>query len=79
MGRVTYESFYGAWPHREGPMAEKMNTMTKYVVSSSAVESDDWQDVIVISDDVLGSVAALKDGDGGPILVAGSRTSRKHC
>ena len=33
LGRVTYESFYGAWPQREGPMAEKINTMTKYVAS----------------------------------------------
>jgi dihydrofolate reductase len=74
LGRVTYESFYGAWPHREGPMAEKINTMTKYVVSSSAVETSDWQDTTVIGDDVLGRVAALKDGDGGPIIVAGSRT-----
>ena len=74
LGRVTYEGFYGAWPHREGPMAEKINTMTKYVVSSSAVETSDWQDMTVIDDDVLGRVAALKEGDGGPILVAGSRT-----
>ena len=74
LGRVTYESFYGAWPHREGPMAAKINTMPKYVVSSSAVETSDWQDVTAIGDDVLGQVAALKGGDGGPILIAGSRT-----
>jgi dihydrofolate reductase len=75
LGRVTYEGFYGAWPHREGPMAEKINTMTKYVASSSTVETEDWQDTTVIGDDVLGRVAALKEeGDGGPILIAGSRT-----
>ncbi len=74
LGRVTYEGFYGAWPHREGPMAEKINTMTKYVASSSDVESSDWQDVTVLGEDVLAGVAALKEGDGGPILVAGSRT-----
>jgi dihydrofolate reductase len=74
LGRVTYEGFYGAWPHRDDPMADKINTMTKYVVSSSAVETSDWQDTTVIGDDVLGRVAALKEGEGGPILVAGSRT-----
>jgi dihydrofolate reductase len=74
LGRVTYESFYGAWPQREGPMAEKINTMTKYVASSSAVETSDWQDTTVIGDDVLGRVTELKATDGGPILVAGSRT-----
>ena len=55
-------------------MAEKINTMTKYVVSSSAVETSDWQDVTAIGEDVLGRVAALKEGEGGPILIAGSRT-----
>jgi dihydrofolate reductase len=75
LGRVTYEGFYGAWPHRDDPMADKINTMTKYVVTSSAVETSDWQDVTVIGDDVVGRVAALKEeGEGGPILVAGSRT-----
>ncbi|MEP6622833.1 MAG: hypothetical protein ABJC79_00170 [Acidimicrobiia bacterium] len=29
IGRVTYDSFYGAWPHREGPMAKNINTTGK--------------------------------------------------
>jgi dihydrofolate reductase len=72
LGRVTYESFYGAWPQREGPMAEKINTMTKYVASTT-LGSSDWHDTHVIAD-VPAEVAKLKEGDGGPILVAGSRT-----
>ena len=32
LGRVTYESFASAWPAREGPFAETMNAMPKYVV-----------------------------------------------
>jgi dihydrofolate reductase len=31
VGRVTYESFAGAWPSYEGPMADRMNAMPKYV------------------------------------------------
>ena len=73
LGRVTYESFYGAWPLREGPMAEKINTMRK-VVASTTLATSDWHDTTIITGDVLGAVAALKDEDGGPILVAGSRT-----
>ena len=40
LGRVTYESFAGAWPHRtdEAGFAEKMNAMPKYVVSSTLGE-----------------------------------------
>lgn len=35
LGRKTYESFAGAWPEREGPFADKMNAMPKYVVSTT--------------------------------------------
>ena len=35
LGRVTYESFAGAWPEREGPLADKINRMPKYVVSTT--------------------------------------------
>jgi dihydrofolate reductase len=35
LGRRTYESFYGAWPHREGAFADKINTMPKYVASTT--------------------------------------------
>ena len=40
LGRKTYESFAGAWPDREGPFADKFNTMPKYVVSSTLGESE---------------------------------------
>ena len=73
LGRRTYESFHGAWPHREDPMADKINAMPKYVVSSTLGHSE-WHDTTVISADVERRVTELKAGDGGPILVAGSRT-----
>ena len=73
LGRITYESFYGAWPHREGAFADKINTMTKYVASTT-LGSSPWHGTTVIADDVPGAVAGLKAQDGGPILVAGSRT-----
>ena len=77
IGRVTYESFYGAWPNREGAFAEKINTMPKYVASTT-LGSSDWHDTTVIASDVAGTVAGLKEQDGGPILVAGSRTLVHH-
>ena len=42
LGRNTYESFYGAWPERSGPMAEKINTMEKFVVAAS-LETIEWE------------------------------------
>jgi dihydrofolate reductase len=71
LGRRTYESFAGAWPQREGPMAEKINTMRK-VVASSTLGASDWQNTTVVGSDLEGAVRALKEEDGGPILVAGS-------
>jgi dihydrofolate reductase len=73
LGRRTYESFAGAWPQRDGEMADKLNTMTKYVASTT-LTSADWPGTTIIDADVPARVAELKAGEGGPILVAGSRS-----
>ncbi len=72
LGRVTYEGFAAAWPGRtdEVGFADKMNAMRKYVVSSTLADPS-WSNSTVIAAD---EVAGLRDGDGGDILVAGSRT-----
>ena len=72
LGRVTYDGFSAAWPERGGDFADKMNGMRK-VVASTTLEDPEWNNTTVIRD-VAGEVAALKEEDGGPILVAGSRT-----
>lgn len=73
LGRITYESFYGAWPDRDGPMAEKINSMRK-LVASTTLGSSDWTDTTVIDSDLEGAVGSVKEEDGGPILIAGSRS-----
>jgi len=73
LGRVTYESFVGAWPDRDGPMADKINTMRKVVVSNT-IDASPWHDTTVVGGDVAAAVGALKAEDGAPILVIGSRT-----
>lgn len=73
LGRVTYESFAGAWPQRTGEFAEKMNAMPKYVVTTT-LASLEWNNSTVINGDVAGEIRRLQEQDGGPILVAGSRT-----
>jgi dihydrofolate reductase len=74
LGRVTYEGFAEAWPPRSGGFADKMNSMPKHVVSSTLAEPLEWDNATVVGGDVAAEVARLKDGDGGPILVAGSST-----
>ena len=71
LGRVTYEGFAGAWPQRGGAFADKMNGMPKYVVSTT-LKDPEWNNTSVIRD--ADEVGALKEENGGPILVAGSRT-----
>lgn len=73
LGRNTYESFVGAWPRREGPMADKINTMRK-ILASTTLGSSDWHDTTVVDSDLEGAIGAIKQEDGGPILVAGSRS-----
>lgn len=73
LGRTTYESFYDAWPSRDGAMADKINTMPKYVASTT-LQSLEWETASLLELPVTTSVADLKRGDGGPILIAGSRT-----
>jgi dihydrofolate reductase len=73
LGRRTYESFYSAWPQRSGPMAEKINTMEKFVVSAS-LETIEWDTAARLGTPLSDAVTELKSRDGGPILVAGSGT-----
>jgi dihydrofolate reductase len=72
LGRVTYESFAGAWPQRTGEFADRINSMPKYVVSST-LKDPGWENVTVIDGDVPAEVAKLKDQISGDILIAGSR------
>jgi dihydrofolate reductase len=73
IGRVTYESFANAWPTREGPFADKFNTMPKYLVSST-IKDPEWNNTTVIDGggDVAKEVSELKKGFDGEIQVAGS-------
>jgi dihydrofolate reductase len=73
LGRVTYESFAGAWPNREGPFAENLNRDPKYVVSTT-LKNPEWENTTVLdSGDATAQVKKLKDEIDGTILVAGSR------
>jgi dihydrofolate reductase len=76
LGRITYEGFADAWPQREGDpnmggFAKKMNTMPKYVYSTT-LESADWQNTTVLSGDFAADIHKVKDEVDGVILVAGS-------
>lgn len=75
LGRVTYEGFAAAWPtmEDEAGFAEKMNSMPKYVVSST-LESADWENSTILSGDLAEEIGRIKEEVDGVILVAGSAT-----
>jgi dihydrofolate reductase len=73
LGRVTYEGFAAAWPKMtdEAGFAEKMNSMPKYVVSST-LEQAEWNNSTILRGDLPEEIAKLKSEVDGVILVAGS-------
>ena len=73
LGRVTYEGFAAAWPSMEDDagFAEKMNSMPKYVVSSTLREAA-WNNSTILSGDFAEEVGKLREEVDGSILVAGS-------
>ncbi|MEU4807170.1 dihydrofolate reductase family protein [Actinosynnema sp. NPDC023587] len=74
LGRVSYQAFAPVWPG----MTEQFpayNAMPKYVVSTTLRDEDlvsDWGATTILRS--LEDVAALKEGEGGPISVHGSAT-----
>jgi len=72
LGRVTYEGFAKAWPAmNDNPFGEKMNSMPKFVVSST-LEDPSWENTTVLGGDLADEIGRLKQQVDGDILVAGS-------
>jgi len=74
MGRVSYEAFAPVWPGMTVDFAG-YNAMPKYVVSTTLEEKDlvdNWGEITILRS--LDDVAALKETEGGPIIVNGSAT-----
>ncbi|WP_326950850.1 MULTISPECIES: dihydrofolate reductase family protein [unclassified Amycolatopsis] len=71
IGRRTYESFAGAWPHVDDELGDKYNSMPKYVVSSTLTDPA-WNNTTVLAGDVIAEVTTLKERFDGEIQVPGS-------
>jgi dihydrofolate reductase len=70
-GRRTYEFLAARWPSRSGELADRLNDMPKYVVSST-LKDPDWNNSTVLAGDVMQEVSKLKEELDGEIVVAGS-------
>jgi dihydrofolate reductase len=73
LGRKTYEGFAKAWPTMEGTgeFGVKMNTMPKYVVTSTLKQLD-WTGSQPIDGNVEEEARKLKAQPGRDLLLAGS-------
>jgi dihydrofolate reductase len=73
MGRITYERLASYWPGAsdDAGFAQKINTMPKYVVSST-LEEPGWENTTVLRGSVIPQVLMLRDQLQGDILVPGS-------
>jgi dihydrofolate reductase len=71
MGRRTYDGFAPVWPTRSGdPYSDRINTMRKYVVSTS-LKDPAWANTKVIDSDVVGALTELKQSSGQDIVQYG--------
>jgi dihydrofolate reductase len=75
LGRVTYQDFAAAWPGEsdEQGFADRMNSIRKYVVSSTLTTAG-WNNTTIVTGDLAAEITKIKDEPGQDILVGGSAT-----
>jgi dihydrofolate reductase len=81
LGRRSYEFFAARWPSRSGELADRLNSLPKYVVSST-LQDPAWNNTTVLKGDVVNEVSKLKQELDGEIVVPASfqllRTLLEH-
>src|ERR687897_1878981 len=81
LGRRSYEWFGARWPSRSGELADRLNSLPKYVISST-LEDPDWNNSTVLKGDVVNEVSKLKQELKGEVVVVASfqlvRTLMEH-
>ena len=72
LGRVTYQEFVASWPKRSGdPFTEKINSMPKFVASTTLREPLEWN-ARLLEGDTVQAVEQLKQQPGKDLLIYGS-------
>src|SRR6266487_6290267 len=81
LGRRSYEWFAARWPSRSGELADRLNGLPKYVVSST-LEDADWNNSTILKGDVVTEVSKPKQELNGEIVIPASfqllRTLMEH-
>src|ERR671918_1575490 len=71
LGRRSYEWFAARWPSRSGELANRLNSLPKYVISST-LEDPDWNNSTVLKGDAVSEALRLKQELNGEINVPAS-------
>jgi dihydrofolate reductase len=72
-GRRTYEHFYAVWPKQtNSPYTEFLNTIPKYVASTTLKEPLPWSNSTLLKGDAAQAVSQLKEQPGKDLLIMGS-------
>jgi dihydrofolate reductase len=72
-GRRTYENFYAVWPKQtNSPYTEFLNTIPKYVASTTLQEPLPWSNSTLLKGDAAQAVSQLKQQPGKDLLIMGS-------
>src|SRR5437762_10205559 len=71
LGRRSYEWFAARWPSRSGELADRLNSLPKYVVSST-LNDPRWNNSKVLKDVAVDEVSKLKQALNGEIVVPAS-------
>ena len=72
VGRKSYEGFSGFWPAQEGPWADVINPMPKFVASRTLSEPLEWN-AQLLEGELGDAVRRLKDELDGDVFVSGCR------
>lgn len=76
IGRTTYEMFEAYWPNTttdDEELANQMNSMQKYVVSTT-LEKAEWNNSGIINTNIIEEIKKLKKENGNEIQIPGSAT-----
>jgi dihydrofolate reductase len=71
LGRRSYDWFAARWPSRSGELADRLNSLPKYVVSST-LEDPAWNHSTVLKGDAVSEASKLKQRVDGEINVPAS-------
>ncbi len=73
LGRKTYEIFEAYWPYQpaDDPIAKSLNAARKYVASRT-LKNLSWSNSVLLGEEVVPAIAALKAQPGRDLQIIGS-------